>query len=409
MFFTIFASQNRYKMRVDENLTEIYSLLGIKTEGFKELIDFKKNELNISSDRQLSSLLGINKDTLNRIIKGDSKRVDLISFLKISNFLNLDISKVIKLYVSSLKPELIEEIESNRKANFIVRNFDLDALKKIGFIKNKSNFELIEQRIVNFFGIKDIFEYSSHVAFPLFSKAKKGTKSLMNDFWVKSAYLQFDSIKNPNDFDYESLEDIIPKIRPYTRLEETGLLQVIKALYLVGVTVIIQKYVTKTSVKGACFIVDDKPCIVLTDYMGRYDILWFTLLHELCHVLYDMNDLVKNKYHLSGESDLLLLNEERANQFARSILFSKEKLDYIKPFINNHHLVLKYSEEHNIHPSTIYGFYLYENKDKSKSLYPKFRKYLISSEKAIAPLFTNIWDEENSIKEEIAKIITKIS
>ena len=154
---------------------------------------------------------------------------------------------------------------------------------------------------------------------------------------------------------------------------------------------------------------DDKPCIVLTDYMGRYDILWFTLLHELCHVLYDMNDLVKNKYHLSGESDLLLLNEERANQFARTILFSKEKLDYIKPFINNHHLVLKYSEEHSIHPSTIYGFYLYENKDKSKILYPKFRKYLISSEKATAPLSTNIWDEESSIKEEIAKIITKIS
>ena len=329
--------------------------------------------------------------------------------MKISNFLNLDISKVIKLYVSSLKPELIEEIEDNRKANFIVRNFDLEALKKIGFIKNKSDFRSIEKRIVSFFGISDIFEYSSHVAFPLFSKAKKGAKDIMNDFWIKSAYLQFESIKNPHDFDYESLEDIIPKIRPYTRLEQTGLLKVVKALYLVGVTVIIQKYITKTSVKGASFIVDGKPCIVLTDYMGRYDILWFTLLHELCHVLYDMDDLIKNNYHLSGESDLLLLNEERANQFAKSILFSSEKLDYIKPFINNHHLVSNYAEKNNIHPSTIYGFYLYENKEKSKTLYPKFRKYLISSEKAIAPLSTNIWDEKNTVKEEIAKIITKIT
>lgn len=393
----------------DEGLTEIYSLLGIKTKGFKELIDSKKEELNISSDRQLSALLGINKDTLNRILKGDSKRVDLISFLKISNFLNLDISKVIKLYVSSLKPELIEEIEKNRKANFIVRNFDLDALKKIGFIKNKSDFISIEKRIINFFGINDIFEYKSHVAFPLFSKAKKGAKDLMNDFWIKSAYLQFESINNPYDFDYESLEDIIPKIRPYTQLEETGLLKVIKALYLVGVTVIVQKYITKTSVKGACFIVNDKPCIVLTDYMGRYDLIWFTLLHELCHVLYDMDDLIKNNYHLSGESDLLLLNEERANKFARTILFSEEKMKYIKPFIESRQMVLRYAKENNIHPSTIYGFYLYDNKEKSKKLYPKFRKHLISSEKAIAPLSTNIWNEKNSIKEEINKIINRIT
>lgn len=396
-------------MDYDNGLTEIYSLLGIKTKGFKELIDIKKEELNISSDRQLSSLLGINKDTLSRIIKGDSKKVDLISFLKISNFLNMDISKVIKLYVSSLKPELIEEIENNRKANFIIRNFDLDALKKIGFIKSKSDFKAIEKRIINFFDINDIFEYDSHVAFPLFSKSKRASKDLMNDFWIKSAYLQFEQINNPNDFDYSVLEDIIPKIRPYTQLEKIGLLQVIKTLYLAGVTVIVQKYITKTSVKGACFIVNNKPCIVLTDYMERYDLVWFTLLHELCHVLYDMDDLIKNKYHLSGESDLLLLNEERANKFARTILFSEEKLNYISPLIDNRQMVLSYAKEQSIHPSIIYGFYLFRNSHRSKSLYPKYRKYLISSKNALSPLSTNIWNEENTIKKEIDKIIKQLS
>lgn len=299
--------------------------MGINNQkSLKDLIEDKKEQLNISSGRQLSILIGINKDTLNRILTGESKKVDLISIIKISNFLDLRIEDTVKVYVSSLKAESISEIEDNRKANFIIRNFDLDGLKKIGFIKNKTNFKTIEERVLKFFGIDNIFDYNSFVAYPLFSKGKRSSKDLMNNFWLKSAYQHLERIDNPNDFDYEEFQKLIPKIRPYSRLESKGLLTVIRALYIVGVTVIVQKYVSKTSVKGATFIVNGKPCIVLTDYYARYDLLWFTLFHELCHVYYDIEDLERNNYHQSGYPDALLLNEDRANHFARTMLFSGE-------------------------------------------------------------------------------------
>ena len=92
----------------DDDISAIYDLLGISDQKtLKDLIDDKKESLNISSDRQLSSLVGINKDTLSRIINGDSKKVDLISIIKISNFLDLKIEDTVKVYVSSLKPESI--------------------------------------------------------------------------------------------------------------------------------------------------------------------------------------------------------------------------------------------------------------------------------------------------------------
>ena len=124
-------------MYKDDDISAIYDLLGISDQKtLKDLIEDKKESLNISSDRQLSSLVGINKDTLSRIINGDSKKVDLISIIKISNFLDLKIEDTVKVYVSSLKPESISEIEDNRKANYIARNFDLDGLKNMGFIKS---------------------------------------------------------------------------------------------------------------------------------------------------------------------------------------------------------------------------------------------------------------------------------
>ena len=396
-------------MYKDDDISAIYDLLGISDQKtLKDLIEDKKESLNISSDRQLSSLVGINKDTLSRIINGDSKKVDLISIIKISNFLDLKIEDTVKVYVSSLKPESISEIEDNRKANYIARNFDLDGLKNMGFIKSKTDFKAIEERITKFFKIPSIFDYDTYVAQPLFNKGKRSDHDLMNKFWVKSAYSNLEEINNPNEFDAEELKKLVPKIRPYSRLEKNGLLTVVRALYIVGVTVIVQKHVPKTSVKGATFIVNDKPCIIITDYYDRYDLLWFTLFHEICHILYDMEDLKRNRYHLTGYSDLLLLNEDRANHFARTMLFADEKMDFILPNIGNPFVVSKCAEDNSVHESIIYGFYLYDKGDKSRSLYPKFKKHLISSEIATKPIKMNAWTTEDPT-EEIKKIVELIS
>lgn len=397
-------------MKEDYQMKEIYNLLGINNhKTIKELIEDKKEELKISSDRQLSKVLGINKDTLNRIITGESKKVDIISIIKISNFLDLKIEDTIQVYVSTLKTESISEIEDNRKANFILRNFDIERLYKLGFLKTKTNFEEIEKRILNFFKIDNIFDYNNSVAYPLFSKTKMSADEVMNTFWIKAAYLQFEAINNPNEFDPEELKKIVTKIRPYTRLVDNGLITVIKALYSLGVTVIVQKYVSKTAVKGATFIVDNKPCIILTDQYERYDLMWFTLLHEICHVLFDFDELSRKSYHLSGASDLLLLNEERANKFAREILFPEERMNFLKPNIFNPFLVSQYAEQNNVHPSIIYGFYLHDHPQESSVLYKKFNRFLIKSEMAVRSLKTNLWDTNESPADQARKIIEKIS
>lgn len=128
----------------------------------------------------------------------------------------------------------------------------------------------------------------------------------------------------------------MPKIRPFTRDIENGLVQVAKALYKVGVTVIFQPSIEKLQIRGATFSCNKKPCIVLSDLQKNYPTLWFTLLHELHHVLYDFDEINKRVFHLSsGEGDIFLMNEERADNFATEYLLSEARLRYAIGYINS--------------------------------------------------------------------------
>lgn len=391
-------------MRKNNDNTDFYKYLEDgKSESLYDLISKKRDEMCLSN-LQMSKILGIDKTTFDRILKkledGDSASIDFFAVLKICNLFGIDIQEISEIYASSLKSEHIGELEQARKANFIVSQFDIKALKEIGFIDSISDFKQIEKRIVSFFQLESIFQYNAEVGTVLFSRTKSSSHDKMRDLWVRSAFYQFEKIKNENEYDREALLSIIPKIRPYTRYEEKGFLMVTKALYNVGVTVIVQSYLSKTQVRGGTFAVRNKPCIVITDFNKSYATLWFALMHELYHVLYDFEDLKSFKYHLTGESDLYLLREDDADSFACEMLFPTEKLEFIKHVINVPMSVADYAEKNKVHPSIIYSFFCYnEKKYKGKDYYPLYQKYFGKADKTLQLVKTNPWDKETIYQE----------
>lgn len=406
-------------VRNEDNLmTEIYQLF--ETTGYKTLnkiIAEKKEQVGIS-DYQMSKILGFDKSTFNRLSKkideGKLEDVDFYSILKICQFLGIGIEEMSQIYVASLSPELVRELEHARKAKFILSYFDIKTLKENDFIDNIQDFELIEKRIIEFFQLNSIFDYKNEVGGVLFSRTKNLSSDKIREFWVRCAMFQFEKIQNPNLYEKEKLLAIIPKIRPYTRFEEKGFLIVLQALYNIGITVIVQKYLSKTQVRGGTFLINDKPCIVITDYNKSYSTLWFSLLHELYHCLYDLDDLKVLKYHLSGEeqSDLYLFREEYADYFACEMLFPQEKLDYIKHMIQSSVLVNDYAEKNKVHPSIIYSFYCYEQKTKyNNDQYAFYSKYFGKSEKALQAVKTNPLNKKTIFEEieKIKKILTPLN
>ena len=332
----------------------------------KELFQSKLNDLNMTTT-QAERLLDISHKSLLAILNNTGERIDIINVIKLAHFLGLSISDIMKLYVPKMPSEQIGEIQKAREAGYIVANFDIALLKKIGFFKSgdliaNQSLMHIKKRITSFFGIPTVYDYTENSIFPAFSRSKRDSHELIRNFWIKSAYVQFKLINNPNEYRREYLTDLIYKIKPYTRDIKGGLLAVVRALFKIGITVIYQPHIPNLQIKGATFSCNGKPCIVLSDLNNRYPTLWFVLLHELYHVLYDFKEISERCYHISEEnnSDLFLVDEVSPDEFARDFLLNKERLKFVSSYINSPSIVNKCAQEWSLHPSIIYAIYMYE-------------------------------------------------
>jgi Zn-dependent peptidase ImmA (M78 family)/DNA-binding Xre family transcriptional regulator len=370
--------------------------------SLKELYIARKNALRLS-DRQIQIMLSMDKKTLNPIINGEAKHINFINIVKLAHFLGISVNDLIKVYVPEMDSKQIGEIQRAREAGYIIENFDVSRLIKIKFFKSDVDSKEMSDRIKKFFNLETLYDYSDNSLLPAFSRTKKTSDDLMRNFWVQSALIQFEEISNPNEYNRTELINMIPKIRPYTRDVEQGLIKVLKALYNIGVTVIFQPSIEKLQVRGATMIVNKKPCIVLSDLQNNYPTLWFTLLHELHHVLFDLEEIEKRIYHISsGEGDLFLMNEEKADDFAREYLLNRSRLKFASGYITSNNNIEKIAKEWGLHPSIIYSIYCYETKE-----WAFYNKYIPKMDNALKLLNTHPFEREALIESarEIKEII----
>lgn len=374
------------------------------------LFEKKISRLNITK-HQAYQILGLDKNTITPILDYSAKSVDIFNLLKIAEFLDIkDIELLTQIYCSNLSSERISELEKVKKANFIIKNFNLDILKKCGFLKGSINdFDAIEKTIINFFGLGSLYQYTDSEYSTLFSKTKRASPNKMLFFWLRSALYQFKKINNPYTYDREYLKDLITKIKPYCRDEDEGFVKVIKALYKAGVTVIVQPHLSTTQIRGATFIINEKPCIVITNLNDNYSSVWFALLHELCHALFDYELISENKFHLSLDSktseDIFFEEkiEEYANNFARDYFLQESQINYIIPFLNNPYLVNQYAAQQNIHASIIYNFCCWHLEHKhNKKQWAFYQKYFTPAKKMLSKVnlipFDSLLLEETILK-----------
>ncbi|OUJ69071.1 ImmA/IrrE family metallo-endopeptidase [Hymenobacter crusticola] len=383
----------------DRLLAEIFQLLATdETKGLPVLLEERRQKLNLTQ-RQLSSLLNMERLSLQRLLKGEMQKIDIVTMLKIKQFLGMNMEELVKIYVSNLDAQTVGQIERVTKANYIINNFDIDALKRASIIDTCDDFDAIEQQLVAFFGFDSIYDYTRGMNGVLFSRTRRDSNDKNREMWVKAAFLQFEKIANPNRFSMHALEEMVSKIRPYSTHETNGLLTVARALYNIGITVIVQSSLPTLQTRGATFIVDNKPCIVLACQMDgktktKYSTMWFALLHEIHHILFDYTKVKEMVYHISDDQDLFLM-EEQANKFARDYLFSAEKMEKVRPFIQIESVVRDYAKKHGVHPSIIYDFYSYDEAIKGNKLgYQRFNQFIPTADVAITRLKSHPWGKK---------------
>ncbi len=383
---------------VDNLLNELFKPSSPPAKTLKELFNDRVRQLQITPTNVLD-ILKIPYRTLNGILNGSQKVVDFTNLIKIADFLQIPREQVIQLYLGELEKNFPNETKSSAKTiEFIKDNFDLVALKKAGFIKSINDYEQIESNIKKFFGLKSIFDYKKPKGdVALSAGLVKPRNDLSRSMWIKAASSVFEELNNPYEFNRKMLIEYFPEIRWHSMSVEYGLQNIIKGLFKIGVTVIYQSSLPSLHLRGATFSVNDKPCIVITDYKGFYPTLWFALIHELFHVLFDWEEIKNNSYHLSDKDNeqlSVIEKEKEANNFAREYLFSKEKLNTVRSHLFNSEFVREFAETNHVHPSFVYVFNAYELGDSHS--WSKAKKLNPDIENLKAPL-ENPWDNPMSI------------
>ena len=365
----------------DDLLDSIYELLA--REDVPSLADFVERrceEMDVSK-RQLADALGVPHTRVQNFLNGKTQKVDPLLLIRLSHFLRIGAKDILSMLVASASPDEVAQMERAKRAGYIAENFDLERLRRIGFIDSVQDYNAIEERIKTYFDFEKLNEYSALDIAPAFSKNKMAGNDRMVRFWINVVHAQFRRFLNPNAYDRARLVALLPKLRTATADPNRGFTSFVHDLYGCGVTVVVESYVTTTQVKGATFVVDGRPCVVLTNFQKRYDTLWFTLAHELCHVVNDFDWIRSQGYHITGEQNLFMdpSLEATADRFARLLLLDEDSYQQAKRFIGIDAMIRECSQLWGIHPSIIYGRYLYDHPDN----YSKFGKHLERSDSAI--------------------------
>lgn len=352
----------------------------------REMLKVYMNEKKITAFA-LSNILDIGRKPLDAILEGGELKLNYA--LRIMNLLGISDKDLVKSYMEELEDAELESLDKTKRIGFILDKFDIDGLKEAGVINTTKDFGSIEKSLCHFWGFEDIYEYDNYASNVLFSKSKitirEDKEHKMQRFWVKCANEAFQRANNPNEYDEALLITFLKRIKNYTKDTENGLNKALYVLYSLGVTVLVQPYVNHTKAFGISMLVNEKPCIVVTDMGKRYHKLWLTLLHELYHVVNDYEYLQNTNFHITNpEEEDLFVSEKDADSFAINTILPSKTLEVSRKLIGNPYKIREIAKISDIHPTMIYGIYLETlQKNQKDAEYIKYTRYLLKSDIAI--------------------------
>lgn len=330
-----------------------------------ENLDWKQEDL--------AYILDISVKHLNEIINNKkSISLELAKLLgKVFNktpqyWINLDTDY--RLLINDSK----EKEETVNKKVLISKYFPLNELFKKGWIERTKDINELEEKLKRFLN-KNHLDYSNleKELLPNFRKSESynGFNPFFAHIWFQKAKNSASTISIPS-FNQSALEDLYSKIHYYT-VKKDGVSVFLEDLNATGVKFMVLSHLQKTYLDGAAFKHEENPVIAYTCRHNRIDNFWFTIAHEIAHVLrhlddqeYFLDDIkAKNEKYSNGLEDSLLKKEEEANFLASQKLLENEILDFFEEHQNyiTEDKVLEFSKTREIHPSIIVGMLAHNN------------------------------------------------
>jgi HTH-type transcriptional regulator/antitoxin HigA len=337
--------------------------------GLGDFIEEERNTLDLSQE-ELADVLDISTKHLNEIIN-DKRPLSFELCVLLGELFGpsteywskLDLEFRIKNSVLDKKKEEVE-IKSR-----LYRAMPVLELVKKKWIKQTKDFEKLKSEVCKFwnlkeFDIEEIEKCASVINLKTRIKDKNHEK------------LNFNSLKTWHQYVYHLSEDVEVEKYNKTKLEKlsdrildfTGdkndISNFIENLNDCGVKFLVCEHLQKTYLDGAVFFHKKNPVIVYTSRFNRLDNFWWTVCHEIGHLLLEH---IKDESSIIVDSNIESQNdisteEKQADEFAGKMLKKTDILNHftsIGSYITEDRVV-NYSEENNLHPSIVVGMLAHE-------------------------------------------------
>lgn len=320
---------------------------------------------------ELAEILDISPKHLNSILQ-DKQALSIENSQKLASAFEtspqywLNIDNDYRLWVNE-RNEDIDAVQS--KAMIYSRMPVRDMIKK-GWIQDFKDHKELEYQVKDFWGMRSLdFSFLDQALVPLTKKS-----DAYNQFNASYAATWFQMAKSyskqfkVSSYDADSLEHLFDDIAAYS-YKERGVELFLHHLNNSGVKFFVLPHLDKTYLDGAAFLSGKTPVIVYTARYRRIDNFWFTIAHEIAHILHHLND--KDDFVLDDLTKRDINQQEiEANETAASYLKHDEILDYLSPYIKYLTVprIQECANDIKVHPSIIIGALSHNNSISYRNL-----------------------------------------
>lgn len=329
----------------------------------------------------LAHILTISLKHTNEIIK-DKKSISIDTAILLGKVFDLNAYKWVMLdakFQLSKKKEQKEQKEQ-KKEELVERQVEvykylpINELLKKGWLKPYDNLKALNKQLHSFLGVpKDkpldlsALDLSNiDIEFRQSEAYKEGSYDINAKAWHQMAFNHSKRL-SVDKYDKNGLKNLISNFHSYTLMPK-GVSKFLNDLGKVGVKFVFLSHLSKTYLDGAAFLSEKNPVVALTGRYDRVDNFWFTLAHEISHILLHLPvSLNSNKVFMDNtksNNSNVSEKEEEANQMAEKMLLQKQILGFFEEYIGyiTEEKVKEFSSEYNIHPSIVVGILAFNNK-----------------------------------------------
>lgn len=200
----------------------------------------------------------------------------------------------------------------------------------------------------------------------LFKKNDSADEYLV-DYWVSTVSGKAKFLDGFLNKEYKVISKDFLQFLYTNNIKKTNLLEIQNILLEQGIYLIFEEAKPGTKVDGVSLIINKKPVIAMSLRLKNLDSFWFTLLHELAHIVlhYDLlKEPIVDYFDEENQNEISKI-EQQANRLARDIMIPKAFWRTIQTIRNNSELI-NYSKLYDIHPCVIAGRLGFENNEWSK-------------------------------------------